>query len=279
MCIIAIKKINSPIPDESILKTMFENNPDGAGFCYNYNGSVFIEKGFMTYKAFLDAINRLKDSIDVNATGMIFHFRIATHGGVNPGLCHPFPLTNKLPCLKRLNTTTNLAVVHNGVIPIKTKGAVSDTMEYIRTKLYHRAKNNPEFYKSKRQRKAILTEISSKMAFLDCDGSVYTVGEFMTDNGIMYSNKSYKERTLDFCLWDDYVKPVMVSPLLEGYIITDNDILDCEMGEYFIDRNGRVYEYDFCFDIATEIKGTAYTINGFYQDLDSGNVMCIDVFK
>ena len=178
-----------------------------------------------------------------------------------------------------MNTTTNLAVVHNGVIPIKTKGSVSDAMEYIRTKLYNRYKKNPEFYKSKRQRKALLTEISSKMAFLDCDGNVYTVGEFITDNGIMYSNKSYKERTIDFCLWDDYMRPVLVSPLLEGYIITDNDILDCEMGEYFIDRNGRVYEYDFCFDIATEIKGTAYTINGFYQSLDRDNAMCIDVFK
>ncbi len=279
MCIIAVKKINKPLPEESTFRTMFDNNPDGAGFCYNYNGRVFIEKGFMSYKAFSDTLKRLSETINLNATGMIFHFRIATHGGIRPALCHPFPLSDKLCSLKQLNTTTNLAVVHNGVIPIKTKGAVSDTMEYIRTKLYNRAKNNPEFYKSKRQRKAILAEINSKMAFLDCDGNIYTVGDFISDNGIMYSNSSYKEREFDFCLWDDGVRPVIVSPLEEGYIITDETILDCEMGEYFIDRNGKVYEYDFSFDIATEINGSAYNINGYHQMLDMDNMICIDVLK
>ena len=45
MCIIAIKKTNIPLMDEKILKTMFDNNSDGAGFMYNYNNKVIIQKG------------------------------------------------------------------------------------------------------------------------------------------------------------------------------------------------------------------------------------------
>ena len=34
MCIIAIKEKGIDMPNEKILETMFEHNPDGAGFMY-----------------------------------------------------------------------------------------------------------------------------------------------------------------------------------------------------------------------------------------------------
>ena len=277
MCIIAIKKKGNPLPSESIMETMFKNNSDGAGFAYHLNGKVIIQKGFMTYNAFRRALNKVEEVIDVQNTSMLFHFRIATHGGVKPALCHPFPLSRKIPNLKRLYAQTNLAIVHNGVIPIEPKGDISDTMEYIRTNLVDRSNRNFEFYRSKRQRKAILAEINSKMAFLDCNGNVYTVGEFIEDNGIMYSNSSYKERTFSFSIFDDYTSFKMLCPVDEGYIVSGGKMTECEFGQYYIDRQGRVYEYEFGFDVAFQIPGTAYNVNGMPAlfDEDYGIYMSI----
>ena len=97
MCIIAIKKKNKELPDEEIFQTMFKNNSDGAGFMYNHNGKVIIQKGYMTYEEFKEALNKLCTKVDAYTTAIVFHFRIATHGSVSPALCHPFPLSHKIP--------------------------------------------------------------------------------------------------------------------------------------------------------------------------------------
>ena len=228
MCIIAIKKKNQELPKEEIFQTMFKNNSDGAGFMYNYNGKVIIQKGYMTYEEFKAAFEKVKQKIDTYTTTIVFHFRIATHGSVSPALCHPFPLSHKIPMLKKLSSASRIGIVHNGIIPIKPRKGISDTMEYIASILSKREKQNPEFYKSKKIRKAILAEIDSKMAFLDSAGNVYTVGEFIEDKGILYSNSTYKERSFKFSLWDDYMFSAIVSPIEEGYVITDKNIIECE---------------------------------------------------
>ncbi len=177
MCIIAIKKANQPLPDAKIMERMFQNNSDGAGFCYCQDREVKIQKGYMTYEAFSEALAKVLEKIDTYATPMIFHFRIATHGGINPSLCHPFPISKNMSDLKHLTVSTSLAIVHNGVIPIKTRNAVSDTMEYITKGLYKRHRRDNRFYKNKKQRKAILAEINnSKMAFSDCEENIYLIG-------------------------------------------------------------------------------------------------------
>ncbi|MBQ3037725.1 MAG: hypothetical protein IJD30_00955 [Clostridia bacterium] len=279
MCIIAIKKKNVLLPDENIFETMFKNNSDGAGFMYNLNGRVIIQKGYMTYDDFKNALNRLKGSIDVYHTAIVFHFRIATHGSVCKGLCHPFPLSDKISILEHEYSSCKLGIVHNGIISsVKPRKGVSDTMEYIVSKLYTRAKQHPDFYKSKKIRKTILNEIDSKMAFLDGNGDVYTVGNFIEDNGILYSNESYKEITYNFKYFDYCTSFIEVSPLDEGYIISNSDIIECEYGQYFIDKNGRIYEYDFCYDFAYEIKGTAYTHYGLPVFFNEDNSICINAW-
>ena len=277
MCIIAVKKKNQELPKEEVSQTMFKNNSDGAGFMYSYNGKVIIQKGYMTYDSFKAALNKLCTKVDAYTTTIVFHFRIATHGSVSPALCHPFPLSHKIPMLKKLYSASRIGVVHNGIIPIKPRKGISDTMEYIATVLAKREKYNKEFYKSKKIRKAILAEIDSKMAFLDSEGNVYTVGEFIEDNGILYSNSTYKERSFKFSLWDDYMFSAIVSPIEEGYVITDKNIIECEYGQYFIDKYGRVFEYDEYYDFAYEIRGTAYTINGYPAVFDENNAveMCV----
>lgn len=278
MCIIAIKKANHPLPDGKIMETMFKNNSDGAGFCYTQNGEVIIQKGYMTYEAFSEALKQVSEKIDTYTTPMIFHFRISTHGGINPALCHPFPISHKSSVLKHLTASTRLAIVHNGVIPIRTKKGLSDTIIYITERLAKRYKWNKEFYKSKKQRKAILTEIgNSKLAFLDSEGNIYTIGEFIEDGGIMYSNESYKQRSFSFNFWHDYTDFTKLMPLDDGYIVTENDMIDVEDGSYFIGKGGKLYEYDYYFDVATEIKGSAYKPSGFSATYDEDKSIWISV--
>jgi len=280
MCIIAIKKAGCPLPDDGIMETMFKNNPDGAGFMYNHHGKVIIQKGYMNYEAFLKSLREVCKTVDTYTTAMVFHFRIATHGGVNKALCHPFPISAKVSHLKRLHGSYELGIAHNGIIPIEPRKGISDTQEYILTELSKRAKLYPNFYKSKKHRKAILAEINnSRMAFLDGNGDVCTVGDFIEENGIIYSNSSYRERTIRFSLWDDYMSRKVVTPINEGYIMANSKLTECEAGQFFIDKYGRLYEYDFYCDFAYEITGTAYTINGMPVRFDDDNVMYINVLS
>ena len=161
MCIIAVKKANQNLPEEKIMEAMFKHNSDGAGFCYCLNGEVRIQKGYMTYEAFTEALNKVSEKIDTYATPMIFHFRISTHGGITPALCHPFPMSRKMSDLKQLTTATQLAIIHNGIIDIKTRKGVSDTMTYITERLAKRYKYDKEFYKNRKQREIIQSEIGN----------------------------------------------------------------------------------------------------------------------
>ncbi len=130
-------------------------------------------------------------------------------------------------------------------------------------------------------RKAILAEINnSKMAFLDCEENIYTIGDFIEDNGILYSNSSYKERAYLFNFsWDDYVDYEKLSPLDDGYIITESKMIECDAGSHFIGKGGKIYEYNYYFDVAVGIKGVAYNVNGFPVSYDEENSIWINVLR
>ena len=92
MCIIAIKDKGINLPSTKTLETMFRNNPDGAGFMYAKAGKVIIRKGFMTFKAFKSALDKI---CDIDNLPLVMHFRIATSGSVDAGTTHPFPISNR----------------------------------------------------------------------------------------------------------------------------------------------------------------------------------------
>jgi len=189
MCIIAIKPTGMNLQSEEILKECFKSNPDGSGFMYNNGRKVVIKKGFMSYKDFKNAIDSVPDIISKT---VVMHFRITTHGGTSQQNCHPFPLSKHKRDLTKLNATTNLGIAHNGIIPIDVKDStISDTMEYIKTRLYKHYRWDKEFYFSSKTLCKIEKEINSKMVFLHPDGSFEKVGNFVEDEGYLYSNYSY----------------------------------------------------------------------------------------
>ncbi len=116
--------------DETI-RTMFENNSDGSGYMYAKGGKVHISKGYMNVTDFLDSIHTLKN---IDELPLIMHFRITTHGGTSQSNTHPFPLTNNINKMKKLDTSCKVGIAHNGVISSVTpRKGISDTMEYIAT--------------------------------------------------------------------------------------------------------------------------------------------------
>lgn len=274
MCIIAASAAGIPIPSEATFKAMWRANPDGAGLMYPRKGKVVIEKGFMTFESYYGHIKDLP--FDTTATPIVFHMRIATHGGITRKNTHPFPLTNKIKELESLDIKAKVGIAHNGIIPIDTTGTLSDTMCYIKDVAYPASRKDKAWYNN-----VSADSIGgSRLCILDSKGNINYVGSWYTsEEGIMYShymreldsyyNSSYKD-WYDDSYYDDsykaykgYTEDVPLYQLTEGYVITDRRIIDVEydVGEYFIDAEGRVYTYDYVCDVCYPIEGQAIDHN------------------
>ena len=135
MCIIIIKQYGKKIPLNH-LQEAFKRNPDGAGVAYTTGRGVTIKKGYFDFSHFMRKCGKYNRG-EVSA---VFHFRIATHGGVNAGLCHPFPITADDGDAKKLKITNlKYAVAHNGVFRLDgltIKNGDSDTTAFVKTHLY-----------------------------------------------------------------------------------------------------------------------------------------------
>lgn len=176
MCI-AIFKPKDKIISEEILKTCSENNPDGMGFAYIDNDTLYIKK----YMKFNDFI---KDYKEVETkSNMLIHFRIATHGTVELDNCHPFFLNHRM------------ALIHNGIISgygdKKEKSDTRDFIDRVIGNISWKLMKNPSY------RELISKAIGySKLAILDITGDYWIINEdngYWTD-GVWYSNKSYEPK-------------------------------------------------------------------------------------
>lgn len=287
MCIIAAKPAGVAMPSNDTLRTMWNVNSDGAGFMYVENGAVRIEKGFMKYKNFIKALEKVGSRLDLTATPVVMHFRITTHGGTKPENTHPFPITESLGALKKLKSTTDVGVAHNGIIPNTPRKGISDTMEYVVSQLAPLKKALPSFYKNKYALQLIENAIESKMAFLTKEGKIYTIGDFNVKDGILYSNHSHEKwysrysyggfsaYPFDSYTWEDdpcSVTPsewVSVSWLPDDCYLKD-DISGhlYESADHLIDEIGNVYGYDYTNDAIYPLGCTAYTADGVFAQYD-----------
>lgn len=190
MCIIAIKPKGKEMFPESTIRTMFANNPDGSGYMYTYDEHLVIHKGFMTVDDLLKDLDRNGQIIDSYNKTIVFHFRIGTSGFNDRLNCHPYPIYEK-------NATTiwdaEIGVAHNGILkdyePSKNSD-INDTQVFIKEVLRGLKKG----FQYDKDKMFLISELigSNKLAFLDENGYLGLVGNFITDNGYIYSNSSYK---------------------------------------------------------------------------------------
>lgn len=194
MCIIVSKERGIEMPSKEILKNCFNYNSDGAGLMYVTNGKVNIVKGFMTFNSFYSYIEKLEKAYDMKEKAIVMHFRISTQGNVDEGNCHPYPITRDEKKLRTTNIRTDIGMAHNGIISLysRSKGKLNDTQLFVKECVSTLKRLNKGFYKDYHTMKLLDTIAGSKLCFLDANEDIYYVGNFIEDDGIKYSNTTYK---------------------------------------------------------------------------------------
>ena len=194
MCIICVSPKRVRQPNVTTIRRMFQNNPDGAGYMVARDGKVTISKGFMDVDEYIEAIRAehftAKDPV-------VYHFRISTQAGVNPQMTHPFPLSNRIEHMKVLDVECSCGVAHNGIIRLTTdrnNREYSDTALFIANYLSLIIRE-PGDLKDERVLKLIHRLAGSKLAIMDGDGYIATVGEYINQKGLLFSNASFETDT------------------------------------------------------------------------------------
>lgn len=189
MCVIAYVPSNAVISDETI-RTMFKNNPDGAGLMWKpLDGSpVKILKGFMKLEHLLEAFHRIPKQCE-----KAIHCRIATSGAISTATCHPFPVRSSVDTMRKGEDQTSMALMHNGIINYCTpKGGMkarhSDTMEFAQDILFPLRKQL-----DKLPIRTLLEEsTNSRLLIFRQYGETIRLGKWEKEDGVYYSNQTYK---------------------------------------------------------------------------------------
>ena len=194
MCIICVSPKRVRQPNVTTIRRMFQNNPDGAGYMVARDGKVIISKGFMNVDEYIEAIRAehftAKDPV-------VYHFRISTQAGVNPQMTHPFPLSNRIEHMKVLDVECSCGVAHNGIIRLTTdrnNREYSDTALFIANYLSLIIRE-PGDLKDERVLTLIHRLAGSKLAIMDGDGYIATIGEYINQKGLLFSNTSFETDT------------------------------------------------------------------------------------
>lgn len=265
MCVIICKNKNDRLPTKEELKNCFDYNSDGAGFMYVNNNKIYIDKGYMTKKDFLKRFDILcKKFNNFEGKGLVIHCRITTHGGTNPHNCHPFPVSEKMENLKKLKIKSDLGIAHNGILSdfSKTEEGQSDTQKFIVDYLSQLYKINNKFYKNNKLLKSIDTMTNNKFAILDKNENVYTIGEFINEKGVLFSNTSYVSynyyKSYDYNFYDD------IEEIDEnGYIAFNEEPENLYKIEDLKTSENSIFYYDFLNFSAIEKNKKGKIINNY----------------
>lgn len=198
MCIICISEKGVRQPDKALLREMFLQNPDGAGFMWRgKDNKVHISKGYMTFSEFWRAVSAAEFT---KADVVVYHFRISTQAGVQPSMTQPFPFTKDLVKTKALDCIADLGIAHNGIIRAfsdPTDREYSDTAHFTAEFLAEVIHGPKDF--SEKFLEELARHTNSRFAFLDKSGRVFTAGNFIKDlGGLLFSNLSYKRNRFTF---------------------------------------------------------------------------------
>ena len=218
MCIIIAKPSGILLPSKEIIRQSWVNNNDGFGLAYDIpnHPRVVISKGAMKLKQAYKLIQAVPDIKNAN---VIMHFRFATEGRVDPGNCHPYPVSARIQDLRATSLETHVAVVHNGIIPSmkpihyiykdgksmvlpRDRGneKLTDTQDFIRHYLVGIGK---QALFNRHVGKLIEAYTNSMLALLSAQ-KLCLIGNFIEDNGLYFSNTSYKTNNYyGYTGWDE----------------------------------------------------------------------------
>lgn len=253
MCIIVAKNKGVALPTKKTLEQCFERNKDGAGIMYVKNNKVIIEKGLMTFQDFYKKLKSIKKEFggDLTNKALVMHFRIGTHGKNDKATTHPFPISNNFDDLRATYFETDLGMVHNGIMSFYNYDrTLSDTQSFIKDYVSVFKELNKKFYLNNKVMEIISNEAnisSNKLCFLDNKENIYWYGDKVIDNGVIYSNttykpytyKSYRNYSYDYDYWygkdykSTYSKPKTKSYTLDDFIKNRVEYELLQVGDYY----------------------------------------------
>ena len=209
MCIIIAKDKNGKLPSVETLKTCFNHNSDGAGLMYVDKGQVVIEKGFMDFNSLEKHFSVLcKKFNDFKNKALVIHCRIGTSGTNTKENTHPYCISEDYKDLHKTRVLCSLGMVHNGIIhdytPVDNKFNTNDTQEFIMKYVAPMYKHYRDFYKNEYVLSGLKDITNSKLVFLDTNEDLYYVGDFVEDDGVKYSNTTYKPYTYTYNKYYDW---------------------------------------------------------------------------
>ena len=136
MCIIVYKPAGIELPSKDTLRECWDNNPHGAGLMWPDGERVNLQKGYMSWEEFETALDDVTKGIDVTSTPMALHFRIATHGAIVPGCCHPFAVKDSFERMRQTKISAEVGFMHNGTLSgLETDDETSDSMAFAKSVL------------------------------------------------------------------------------------------------------------------------------------------------
>ena len=188
MCIIVYKPADKPLPKKETLKQCYDNNPDGAGFMTVKDNKVIISKGYDDFNKFYKTISRISKK-----RPLVMHFRISTQGGVSKELTHPYPLCQNYDKMRMLQCVTNIGIAHNGIISLTSSAYAkdyNDTMTFI--KEYASLIIKGDSIHTDKTAQVLLQKLCKSKLCIMSRGGVTMIGDFIEDDGIFYSNDTYK---------------------------------------------------------------------------------------
>lgn len=253
MCIIVAKNKGVALPTKKTLEQCFERNKDGAGIMYVKNNKVIIEKGLMTFQDFYKKLKSIKKEFggDLTNKALVMHFRIGTHGENDKATTHPFPISNNFDDLRATYFETDLGMAHNGIMSAYNYDrTLSDTQSFIKDYVSVFKELNKKFYLNNKVMEIISNEAnisSNKLCFLDNKENIYWYGNKVIDNGVIYSNttykpytyKSYRSYSYDYDYWyskdykSSYSKPKTKSYTLDDFIKNRVEYELLQVGDYY----------------------------------------------
>lgn len=189
MCVIMYKPKGVAMPAKAVLRECFFSNPDGSGFMYPADGRVVVRKGLMTFDALCHAL----DKTDLTDVPLVVHFRIGTQGPNDASNCHPFPVTRNDKALAAKNSKSDVALVHNGIIPLTSQWGQehSDTYLFVRDYVTGIIRS-VRYWKDLEAVRVLGLLAKSKLAIMGSDGHVELIGAFEKHAGCYFSNSSYR---------------------------------------------------------------------------------------
>ncbi len=175
------------MPSDKILTTCLRAHKDGFGMMVRTGERVTIYKGLFDLPHILKIVKRVPKNSEAS-----FHFRLATHGTVSAGNCHPFPVTCRNDALTTPYGVFDSGLMHNGIISgfgSRNDSKLSDTMNFIK----YLKKATRGVYTYKRVGHFIEGHYGKFVMFMP--GWTYFYGDFVEDKptGLKFSNHSYKD--------------------------------------------------------------------------------------